>query len=92
MGPSPSSTTALSMDSVAVNWNISGNVVAVFTDKRNDVSSSGDGANLPTGFTPNGDGLNDDFRPLGSGEFASEYQMTVFNRWGQQVFRSVDPY
>lgn len=90
-GPTPSSNVALSSDSVVVNWNTGGNVVAVFTDKRNDIKSTGEGANIPTGFTPNGDGLNDDFRPLGSGEYAMEYQMTVFNRWGQQVFRSVDP-
>lgn len=89
-GPGPNNG-VLSSDSVVVNWNMYGNVVAVFTDKRNDIASTGNEANLPTGFTPNGDGLNDDFRPLGSGEFATEYQMTIFNRWGQQVFRSVDP-
>ncbi|PBQ31215.1 hypothetical protein CNR22_05355 [Sphingobacteriaceae bacterium] len=82
--------TGLSSDSIVVNWNTGGNVVAVFTDKRNDISSSGDNTNIPSGFTPNGDGLNDDFRPLGSAEFATEYQMTIFNRWGQEVFRTVD--
>jgi gliding motility-associated-like protein len=90
-GPTPSSSVALSMDSVSLNFNTGGAVVAVFTDKQNDIANSGSGANIPTGFTPNGDGLNDDFRPLGSGEYASEYQMTIFNRWGQEVFRSVDP-
>jgi gliding motility-associated-like protein len=66
-------------------------VVAVFTDKRNDISADGENANLPTGFTPNGDGLNDVFKPLGPGEYVSDYQMTIWNRWGQEVFRSVDP-
>lgn len=88
----PRSTDPLSRDSVGLNFNTGGNVVAVFTDKRNDITYSGDAPNLPTGFTPNGDGLNDDFRPLGSGEFATDYQMTIFNRWGQQVFRSLDPH
>jgi gliding motility-associated-like protein len=82
---------ALSMDSVVANFQGNSNVVAVFTDKRNDILNSGENSNLPTGFTPNGDGLNDVFRPLGSSEFTTEYQMTIFNRWGQQVFRSVDP-
>jgi gliding motility-associated-like protein len=88
-GPVPND--PLSWDSVGVNFNRSGSVLAVFTDKRNPISSTGDGANLPTGFTPNGDDLNEIFRPLGSGEFVSEFQMTIFNRWGQEVFRSIDP-
>lgn len=87
-GPAPASTVALSMDSIVVNWNTGGSVLAVFTDKRNDIQQ---GVNIPTGFTPNGDGLNDDFKPLGSGEFATNYQMIVYNRWGQEVYRSVDP-
>jgi gliding motility-associated-like protein len=65
--------------------------VAVFTDKRNELVASGENANIPTGFTPNGDGLNDDFKPLGPAEYSTEYQMTIWNRWGQEVFRSTDP-
>jgi gliding motility-associated-like protein len=81
----------LSMDSVSVTFSIPGDdVVAVFTDAQNDIAS-GENGNLPTGFTPNGDGLNDNFRPLGSGEFARDFQMTIWNRWGQEVYRSVDP-
>ena len=82
---------ALSMDSVVANFQRNSNIVAIFTDKGNDIAYSGDNPNLPTGFTPNGDGLNDDFKPLGSGEYSTEYTMTIFNRWGQQVFRSQDP-
>lgn len=81
----------LRSDSITVNMFISGEVVAVFTDKTNDLSSDGDGANIPTGFTPNGDGINDLFRPLGSAEYADQYQISIFNRWGQEVFRSTDP-
>jgi gliding motility-associated-like protein len=84
-------TLPLSMDSVAVHLAAPENVIAVFTDKSNDITSEGEGANLPTAFTPNGDGTNDDFRPLGSGEFVNDYQMTIWNRWGQEVFRSVSP-
>jgi gliding motility-associated-like protein len=87
----PISKDALSLDSIGFNFNIAGEVVAVFTDKRNGIVPTGPEANIPTAFTPNGDDLNEVFRPLGSAEFTTEYQMTVWNRWGQEVFRSVDP-
>ena len=40
---------------------------------------------IPTAFTPNGDGLNDDFKAIGT---ATEYSMKVFNRWGNLVFQT----
>ncbi len=44
---------------------------------------------IPNAFTPNGDGLNDVFRP-GFGENVIKYQMLVYNRWGQKVFETND--
>ncbi len=45
--------------------------------------------NVPSAFTPNGDGLNDVFRPtIQPGCPASGYVFTVLNRWGQVVFTS----
>lgn len=41
---------------------------------------------IPGGFTPNNDGLNDDFSVLG-GPF-SNYELRVFNAWGNQIFMS----
>ena len=40
---------------------------------------------IPSGFTPNEDGINDGFRPLlfGAGEIID---FDVFNRWGEKVF------
>jgi gliding motility-associated-like protein len=40
---------------------------------------------VPTAFTPNGDGLNDLFRPIAVGIKKFEY-FRVYNRWGQLVF------
>jgi len=42
---------------------------------------------IPTAFTPNNDGLNDIFRPVGS-KFQRLVEFRVYNRWGQQVFYS----
>jgi gliding motility-associated-like protein len=44
------------------------------------------GYTVPSGFTPNGDGLNDFFWVRG-GPF-SEYELRVFNEWGNQIFIS----
>lgn len=44
---------------------------------------------IPTAFTPNGDGLNDTFGPVGEG--IEIFKMTVFNRWGNIIFSSNDP-
>lgn len=40
---------------------------------------------VPTGFTPNGDGLNDVLKPIAVGVDRIEY-FSVYNRWGQLVF------
>ena len=40
---------------------------------------------IPTGFTPNNDGLNDYFHPIGL-IFQNLVDFRVYNRWGQQVF------
>lgn len=43
---------------------------------------------FPTAFTPNGDGLNDIFKPEGLG--VGEFQLTIFNRWGQAIYSTQD--
>jgi len=45
---------------------------------------------LPNAFTPNGDGLNENFRPLHPCKI-SNYSLKIFNRYGQLVFASQDP-
>ena len=46
---------------------------------------------IPTAFTPNGDGLNDLLRPAVSGKLAS-YNMRIFERNGQLIFNSDNPF
>jgi gliding motility-associated-like protein len=43
---------------------------------------------VPNSFTPNGDGVNDIFLPKGI--FVSEYNLQIFNRWGEKLFESDD--
>jgi gliding motility-associated-like protein len=42
---------------------------------------------MPTGFTPNGDGLNDMFRPRSVG-YSEITFFRVFSRWGEMVYES----
>jgi|GEM_PF-1540892 len=42
---------------------------------------------MPNAFTPNGDGINDQFRIKSACE-NFDYRMVIFNRWGIQVFES----
>lgn len=39
---------------------------------------------FPTSFTPNGDGLNDVFIPLGGG--IDEFKLDIYNRWGNLIY------
>jgi gliding motility-associated-like protein len=49
-----------------------------------------EGVYIPNAFSPGNDGLNDMFRPLVFGK-VKRYQLSVFNRFGQEVFTSDEP-
>ena len=46
---------------------------------------------IPTGFSPNGDGLNDSFKVIGEGMDLANFKLMVFNQWGELIFESNDP-
>jgi gliding motility-associated-like protein len=41
---------------------------------------------IPNAFSPNGDGLNDEFKVEGSA--IKEVSYTIYNRWGERIFQS----
>ena len=47
---------------------------------------------FPSAFTPNNDSRNDYFGPLGNLNAVKDYSLVVYNRWGQLVFQSSDPF
>lgn len=46
---------------------------------------------LPNAFTPNGDSANDVFLGKGYLRGLKAFEMSIWNRWGEEVFRSEDP-
>ena len=42
----------------------------------------------PNAFSPDGDGINDFFKISGQGMI--DFQIEIFNRWGQMVYKSID--
>ena len=49
------------------------------------------GVFIPTAFTPNGDRLNDVFKAVIYGNVVS-FKLEVYNRWGELIFSTTDPY
>ncbi len=45
---------------------------------------------MPNAFTPNNDGLNDEFIPKGSFLGLRSYSFTIWNRWGDKIFSTSD--
>ncbi len=44
---------------------------------------------LPNAFTPNDDGLNDEFKVRG--DSLGDFELKIYNRWGEQVYKTTDP-
>lgn len=46
---------------------------------------------VPNAFTPDGDGINDEFRPVVQGVDEREYDFYVFDRWGEVIYEGHHP-
>jgi gliding motility-associated-like protein len=46
---------------------------------------------MPNAFTPNGDGQNDGFYGKGLLDGVSDFNMTIWNRWGELIFETNSP-
>lgn len=46
---------------------------------------------MPNAFSPNGDSVNDVFKGKGYLEGIKQFELQIWNRWGQQVFITEDP-
>jgi gliding motility-associated-like protein len=75
-------------DSAGVYWvegtNECGTATDTFVVKNNCTAC----AYLPTAFTPNNDGVNDCFKPVGDNIVVDVFK--VFDRWGKNVFSSAN--
>lgn len=47
---------------------------------------------FPNGFTPNDKNGNNQFGPVGDLSSITSFSIVIYNRWGQVVFRSSNPY
>ncbi|MCA1761869.1 MAG: gliding motility-associated C-terminal domain-containing protein [Flavobacteriales bacterium] len=45
---------------------------------------------VPNSFTPNGDGFNEVWKPIGNTVDVRDYELAIFSRWGEQVFFTKD--
>lgn len=46
---------------------------------------------IPNVFSPNFDGINDEFKAFGDIPILQDYKLQIFSRWGNPVFTSNDP-
>ncbi len=45
---------------------------------------------VPNAFTPDGDGINEEFKPVGYNISSENYTFLIFTRWGQLLFETYD--
>lgn len=45
---------------------------------------------IPTAFTPNGDGINEQLFVLGDDIDTKDFQLRIFDRWGEEIFGTTD--
>jgi gliding motility-associated-like protein len=58
------------------------------TDSASILAKPNDLIGIPDAFTPNGDNMNPEFKILATS--VKSFRMTIYDRWGQQVFAAND--
>lgn len=59
-------------------------IVEIYYDNNNDYGT-------PNAFTPNNDGVNDEFCLQGWKDCISDFKIAIYDRWGEKVYESSDP-
>jgi gliding motility-associated-like protein len=78
----PTTTTNYVVSGMDTNGCVSRDTVTVYVNYNDNLL-------IPSAFTPNGDGRNDEFRIVNA-TFQRLMEFRVFNRWGQEVFSTTD--
>lgn len=47
---------------------------------------------MPNGFSPNGDGINDIYKAKEGFQSIISFRAIIYNRWGQKLYQWTDPY
>jgi gliding motility-associated-like protein len=84
-------TRTINVDSVGTYWVRVSNYNCTASDTINVsylMTDCSDDLWFPTAFTPNGDGVNDFFRPKGLS--ITKFHMMIYSRWGQLLFETED--
>jgi len=66
---------------------------SLFLSSTFEINNPREPVTMPNIFTPNGDGINDVFGPVGGtlNDYFTRYSLQIFNRWGQLLFESAKP-
>ena len=81
IGVNPEETMSFSVMLVDLNGCVSENAVPVYV-----LGASEDLISIPSGFSPNGDGINDIFRVIVNGSF-DDVELAIYNRWGELLHK-----
>lgn len=75
----PFSTTTYTAELASIDGCVARDSVTVFVEERRQIA-------IPNAFSPNQDGVNDNFMIFGGPEVSHVHSFQVFSRWGEKVF------
>lgn len=78
-------------DPVALNYNSDATIDDDSCEYQDPCDTFDGSVFAPNAFTPNNDGLNDVWRVMTSVECWRDWDLTIYNRWGQIVYKMDDP-